>query len=126
MKYVWVKGHSTNKVKTIQEDLNIIADMMATTYAKNPHPLHAPRQLPLSHPNYKIRLVHNNTTITSKLYKTLHTALHTKKLQQHIMKKHSLPPQAFNLIYWEAHEKSFTKLSRNQKNPYQQINSCTS
>jgi hypothetical protein len=62
-----------------------------------------------------IRLVHNNTTITSKLYKTLHTALHTKKLQQHIMKKHSLPPQAFNLIRWEAHEKSFTNLSRIKK-----------
>jgi hypothetical protein len=56
-----------------------------------------------------------NSTITSKLYMTLHDTLHSTKLQQHIMKKHSLPLQVFNQIHWDAHEKSFVKLTRHQK-----------
>jgi hypothetical protein len=47
----WVKGHSTAKVKTIQEELNILADQIAGKYATNPHPSHEPRPMHMTDPN---------------------------------------------------------------------------
>jgi ribonuclease HI len=43
----WVKGHSTAKKKSVQEELNIIANELAGDYALAPHPKHCPSCLPL-------------------------------------------------------------------------------
>jgi hypothetical protein len=74
IKTEWVKGHSSNKVKTIQEHLNILANTIAREYAIEPHPSFAPLSMPLSPSMSTIQLCLNNSIITSKLYETLHTA----------------------------------------------------
>ena len=83
----WVKGHSTSRIKTIQEELNDIADYMAGKYGKHPQPQHMLARRPKTNPHLQVNLIYNNTCITSKPYKTIHTALHSTLLQRHIMKK---------------------------------------
>jgi hypothetical protein len=83
----WVKGHSTAKQKSYQEDLNILADSLAGNYAAAPHHSHRPNSMPLPPPNYAVRLVHSHSTVTSKLHPIMLTALRSNHLTQHIMKK---------------------------------------
>lgn len=111
----WVKGHSTAKQKNLPETLNTIADNLAGAYAKSPDKNFSPKALPLAPPNYRICLVYNNSTITSKLYKILHAAHHSKVITNHILKKTTWTPQVFDLVDWDAHERSFKHLTRNQQ-----------
>jgi hypothetical protein len=60
-----------------------------------------------------------NPVTPSKLYETLHQALHSKTIKQHIMKKSNWPLAVFHLIHWEAQGWSFKKLTQNGK-----INTC--
>jgi hypothetical protein len=83
----WVKGHCTAKKKSVQEELNIIADELAGDYASAPHPKHCPSRLPLPPPTFTIRLLYDRSIITSRLYRTLATRLHRKSLTDHILKK---------------------------------------
>jgi hypothetical protein len=111
-----VIGHSTARIKTLKEELNIIAENLAGTYAKSLDQTFKPRALPLARPNYKVRLLHNNSAITVKqLYKALSTAQHSATLQNHIMKKANMPIQFFNLIGWNANERYFMCLTRGQQ-----------
>lgn len=65
----WVKGHYTRKHKEFQCMLSEEVDYLATSYQhQNSKPFHS-LACPLTPPDYKFWLVHNNTTITSKLNK---------------------------------------------------------
>jgi hypothetical protein len=111
----WVKGQSTATKKTLPETLNTIADKLAGSYVKLPDRNFRPIALPLAHPNYKIRLLYKDSTITTKLYHTLHTAQHSDSLRNHIIGKANWSPQVFNMADWDAHERSYKCLTRHQK-----------
>jgi hypothetical protein len=83
----WVKGHYNGKQREFQHDLNDKTDALAMAYQQQQQaPFHT-RRLPYAPPNYSVRLLHNNTVITSKLYPTLVASLHDPKLVIHILKK---------------------------------------
>jgi hypothetical protein len=108
----WVKRYSTSKNKTPQEEMNIHADMLAADYASFPHPKHVPKPMPLIRPGYKVRLIHNGSPITTKLYKTLLKAKHSSTLQRHVQKKGNWSGNIFAQINWSAHERAFSSLLR--------------
>jgi hypothetical protein len=111
----WVKGHSTTKQKNLPETLNTIADNLAGAYAKSPDKNFSPKALPLASPSYRIHLLYNNSNIASKLYKILHTVHHSEAITNHILKKTIWTTQVFDLVDWDAHERSFKRLTRNQQ-----------
>jgi hypothetical protein len=92
----WVKGHFTAVKKTVQEELNIIADDLAATYTLHSHPCHQPSQLPP--PAYAVRLLYGGSVITSRLYSTLSTSLNTTLIINHIIKKTNLNCRTFNMV----------------------------
>jgi len=65
---------------------------------------------PLLQPNYRIRLVHDASVITSKLYPILVKAIDDKALEAYIMRKANWDRRVFNLVYWDAHERAFRRL----------------
>jgi hypothetical protein len=79
------------KKKTIQEELNILADTLAGDYASCLDPKFVPESMPLDRPGYKFCLLHNGSTVMAKLHQTLLQAKHSLSLQQHIMKKANWP-----------------------------------
>lgn len=111
----WVKGHSTAKKKSIQEELKIIADELAGDYATTPHPKHCSSCLPLPPPTFAVWLLYNRSVITSCLYQTLATHLHRTRLTNHILKKTGWTSHVFDMVNWEAHGMAFQCLSRQQK-----------
>ncbi len=115
MKAEWVKGHSTAKTKSTPEEINIIADHLAASYADSHPQLYRPSRLPLPPPKYAVRILFDGLVITSKLYKILSTSLHTDTFIAHIMKKSKWPCRIFDMINWQAHSLAFCRLSRQQK-----------
>ncbi len=99
IKSEWVKGHSTAKHKSDQEEMNILADSLASDYSAAPHNQHRPSSMPLPHPNYCVRLIQVNSTITSKLHHTMLTSLKDNHIQQHIIRKAKWLPHVFSLVY---------------------------
>ena len=83
----WVKGHYTGKDKEFKHTLNDTADKLATKFNRHPHPRFRPCHIPIAPPGYKIRLLHDNSVITSKLYSILSQGLHRQNLRNHILKK---------------------------------------
>ena len=94
----WLKGHSMSKNKTPQEEMNIQVDMLAADYASSPHPKHMPKSMPLLRPGFKVRIVHNRSTVTTKLYRALLKAKHSSVLQRHVQKKGNWPDNIFAQI----------------------------
>jgi ribonuclease HI len=115
VKAEWVKGHSTAKTKSTPEEINIIADQLAASYADCNPLLYRPSRLPLPPPKYAVRILFDGSVITSKLYKILSNSLHTATFIAHIMKKSKWPHRIFDMINWEAHSLAFRRLSRQQK-----------
>jgi len=115
VKLHWVKGHSQAPKKTVQEEMNITADELAGHYAICLDPSFPPNSYQIARPNYKIRLRYQNMVVTSKLYETLQTSLHSRPLCLHIMKKANISERVFDLINWEAFGTSFRRFTRNRK-----------
>jgi hypothetical protein len=111
----WVKGHSTTKKKSIQEELNIIANALATDYHKHPNPLYKPSSILLRPPTYAVQLLYEGSVITSKLYHTMSTSLHTNLLIAHIMKKSKWSHRIFDMVDWDSHSLAFHRLSCQRK-----------
>ena len=111
----WVEHHSTSQTKSFPEEMNIMADQLAGDYATNPHSSLQPQRMPIPHPDYKVRLIYNKSTITIKLNNKMHSALHSTKLQDHITRKAKWSPSVFNLFNWDSHGQSFIRLTRNGK-----------
>jgi ribonuclease HI len=115
VKAEWVKGFSTAKKTSTPEEINIIADHLAASYADCNPQLYRPSRLPLPPPNYAVRILFDGSVITSKLYKILSTSLHTDAFIAHIMKKSKWPRRIFDMINWEAHSLAFSRLPVSRK-----------
>ncbi len=60
--------------------------------------------VPYSLPGYAICLLHNGSTINTKLYTTTSIALHCWHFIKYIKEKNGWSDYTFNLIQWNAHE----------------------
>jgi len=98
----WVRGHSTAKKKSAQEELNIIADQLASHYALDPQTHHHSAHLPLPPPSCAICLLHSGSVIMSKFYYTLSRSSNTTNIINHILKKTKWTKHIFNVVDWEA------------------------
>jgi hypothetical protein len=105
----WVKGHYTGKDKEYKHDLNTMADSLATSYQRTPHPPLTPRSQTVAPPNFGARILHDGSTITNKLHPIMARALHRQNIISHILKKTKTKwmESTFNLIHWDAHEMAF-------------------
>ncbi len=52
----WVKGHYTGKDREYKHDLNDIADSLATSFNRRPHPHYIPTIKPTVHKNFGARV----------------------------------------------------------------------
>jgi hypothetical protein len=111
----WVKGHSQAIQKTVQEDMNIQADLLAGRYAEQPDPSFLPNSYQIPPPHYKVRIIHHNKVITAQLYRTLQHLFHSDPLRHNIMKRNNISAQVMDLINWDAFSTSFKRLTRNRK-----------
>jgi hypothetical protein len=110
----WVKGHQSDD-KEPKYLLNNMADKLARNFTKKHPPKYRPKRLPAAPPNYKVRLLYDDSVITSKLYPILSSCLHKDSLKAYIIKKAGWTPATFDLINWTAHGRAFSRLSRQQQ-----------
>ncbi len=88
------------------------ADRLAANFNKHTHPSYVQKTIPCSLPNYAIRLIHDGSTIMTKLYHTMSVALHRNNLVTYLKKKHGWSDATFNTIHWDAHELAFKRQPR--------------
>ena len=67
----WVKGHYTGNQKEFKHTLNQHADKLATQCQLRQQPTFKTTPKPLPPPNYRVRLIYENSIITSKYYSVL-------------------------------------------------------
>ncbi len=67
----WVKGHNTGDYREYKHDLKDWADKLATKFNTNPPAIQKQQKMPCPLPGYAIRLTHDGSTITNKLYKII-------------------------------------------------------
>ncbi len=103
----WVKGHYKGDYREHKHDLNDKANALATAFNANPPPTLKPIKMPCTIPGYAIRLVHDGSAITNKLYSTLSNALHTPNFISYLKCKKNWNDSTFNHIHWDAHERAF-------------------
>ncbi len=108
----WVKGHYTGEYREYKHDLNDKVDKLAGTFNKNPPTILKQRKLPSTLPGYSIRLLHEGSHITNKLYSTMSIALHRRRFISYLKEKHGWTDNIFDRINWEAHELAFKHLNR--------------
>jgi hypothetical protein len=111
----WVKGHYTGDNREHKHDLNDMADQLAGKFYKNPHATLRQKATPCSIQGYAIHLLHDGSTITTRLYSTMSIALHRRGLITYIKEKYDWSDHTFNLIQWNAHETAFKSLPINSK-----------
>jgi hypothetical protein len=108
----WVKGHCTGPVKTTPHVLNNDkADKLATGHNKKHHGSLQSSKMPLPIPGFQIRLLYDNSVITSKLNQVIAAEAHTTNIQKHIQRKAKLTPAQFHKIHWVAHGRAFCRLT---------------
>jgi hypothetical protein len=111
----WVKGHYTKEKPEFKHILNHQADTVASYYQSHQQPIFKTARKPLPPPNYRVRLIHDTTVITSKVYQTLAQAMHEKPIASYIQCKAKWSPYVVSLVNWDAHERAFKCLRRQQK-----------
>jgi hypothetical protein len=111
----WVKGHFVGLNPEVQHSLNEIANTLATTYQHNQPRVFTSQRLPIPPPNYKVRLIYDNSIITPKYYSSIVTALHNDTLKQYILCKTRWTDRVFHSVDWTSHSRAFNCLSRQQK-----------
>jgi hypothetical protein len=111
----WVKARYTGKNRELQHDLNNTADDLATTHLDTPPTAFTPHRLPLAPPGYRIRVLCDNSIITSKCYNMLAKLKHDNSLQDYIMKKTNWTLQQFEQVNWDAHQQAFHRQTQHQK-----------
>lgn len=109
----WVKGHYTGKKKELKHHLNYHADDLAGSFQKNQTP-HYTTRIPLRPPDYRVRLIHDGSVVTSKLSTLLVTARHNKDFEDHIIKKTQWTKHIFQMVHWDGHEQAFIRLPQFQ------------
>ena len=110
----WVKGHYNGPDKQYQHKLNEAADKIAGGYQKHQRPHHCLKK-PIPPPNYRIRLLHDSSVITSGIKKALELSLHGASIEQHIQTKAKWSRETFLKVHWDAHERAFSRLSRTRQ-----------
>jgi hypothetical protein len=108
----WFKGHFTGKVRLIQHDMNQRADDLANKFLQTHPRAFSPKRLLASPPRYQVRLLYDNSDLTSQYYKTLASLLHEGRLQQHILKKTNWMQNIFDSVDWASHQRAFHRLTR--------------
>jgi hypothetical protein len=108
----WVKGHYTGDKKEQKHVLNDTADRLATNFLSRPPRPFLPHCMPVAPPGYKVRILHDGSIITSKLYTIMSHSLHRESIISHILKKTKWTQRTFDLVNWEAHGKAFGKLTK--------------
>ena len=73
------KGHYTDRKPEFKHKMNQQADKVAGYYQSHQQTNFKTARKPLPPPNYRVRLIHDNTVITSKVYQTLAQAMHEKQ-----------------------------------------------
>jgi hypothetical protein len=109
------KGHYTDRKPEFKHKMNQQADKVAGYYQSHQQTNFKTARKPLPPPNYRVRLIHDNTVITSKVYQTLAQAMHEKPITEYIQRKAKWSPYVFSLVNWDAHERAFKCLTRQQK-----------
>ncbi len=106
----WVKGHYTGPNRTLQHDLNDLADKLAVDYnsAHRKESGHPPIVSPIS----EAELICDNSIITSRLPHLIKAARHTDALIDQILKQTGWSHSTFKRVDWEAHKQAFKKHSR--------------
>ncbi len=87
-------------------------DRSAGSFNKSPDPAFTPKQMPFVARNYAERLIHGDSLLTTKLYKTMASELHHKCFTEYITKKCKWSTTTFNQVHWDARKTAFTSLSR--------------
>ncbi len=108
----WVKGHYVGDHREYKHDLNDQVDQLADRFNKHPDPAFAPKRMPCTIPGYAIRLIYDNSLLTTKIYKTMASELHRKNIVAYIIKKCKWSVTTFHQVHWNAHELAFSRLSR--------------
>jgi len=67
----WVKGHFSGRPHQLQHDMNDAADNLATSHIHTSPRQFLSRRLPIKLPGYGVRLLYDNSVVTSKYYSTL-------------------------------------------------------
>jgi hypothetical protein len=111
----WVKGHYVGQKKEFKHTLNQQTDTLATQYQLHQQPPYSTSRKPLAPPNYCIRLIYDNSIITSKFYHILAQAMHEPPIIEYVRRKTKWSPYVFSLVDWNSHEHAFTRLTRKQK-----------
>jgi hypothetical protein len=88
---------------------------VASKFLQCPPPGFRPHSTPVAPPCYKVRLLYDNSVITSKLYTFLSHGLHCDTIKKHILKKTGWSSYIFSLVHWDAHECAFKRLTLSQK-----------
>jgi hypothetical protein len=71
--------------------------------------------MPCPAPAYTIRLIYDNSTLTTKLYKTMSSSLHRKNIVTRIKQKSQWDDTTFQQVHWDAHEAAFSSLSHSNR-----------
>jgi hypothetical protein len=107
----WVKGHYSGNNREYKHDLNDSADRLAGDYQRCQYPHRTIRQ-PVAPPDYRIRLLHDMSVMTSKVASTLAVSLHDTPIVAHILRKTGWTQLIFERVHWDAHERAFCQLPR--------------
>jgi hypothetical protein len=110
----WVKGHYKGKDKEFKHVLNDTADRLAGSFQAKQTPHHTIRK-PLPPPGYRVRLLYDSSTITTKIKSVLVTSMHEDNIVAHILKKSRWTRRVFDKVHWDAHERAFSRLPRPSK-----------
>jgi hypothetical protein len=88
---------------------------LATKFNANPPLALKQMKMPCPLPGYAIRLLHDSSTITNKLYKIMPKALHRPKFISYLKLKNNWIESTFQGVHWDAHERAFTSHTRNNQ-----------
>jgi hypothetical protein len=111
----WVKGHYSGPNKRVEHALNSTADCLATEHITTAHRSFQPSNVPLFPPTLAIRILHNGSVITSKLYHVLSTAAHDASIIHYIQEKVGWTQVQFDKVHWSVHGRAFCRLTRFQQ-----------
>jgi hypothetical protein len=110
----WVKGHYNGNQRQYQHDLNAEADTIAGHYQAHQYPHYSIRK-PIPPPDFRVRLLHDSSVITSRIHSVLQTDFHDTPIVDHILRKTGWSKQVFSLVHWDSHERAFRRLSRGRQ-----------
>jgi hypothetical protein len=117
----WVDGHSSGDALTIGQKLNHQAHQLAYNYLKNPDPVFSPSYKVITPPSEKVSVYYNNSTLTSKLFQTIHHQLHSAPLITTICKEANWDIKTFRMVDWSSFGKAFQQLPKSKQISYSKL-----